>query len=303
MNELGTPSTSSWSSSAAAATRGIEPAQQAAGAARHGDPGERREGRDVGQRLLHQCHAPVRVGVDQCPRHPEPAGDTGATRRRSARRPPRTRDQAVAVVGGLGEAEVVEDRDPDEEVAARRGSRSSSEASTQMSIDASKRPCQTIASHRIRPPRPVGLRSSIAWTSAAQACSCTGSVPPDAETTSALSTALPLELVLAHLEQGPDQIGEVAPAEEEERRGGTAHPGCELARPHRRARATPPPASCRLPAPDEARSARPPRCTGRRRAAPAIVAIQRAMALRAAARSPRSSSCSRAKARIVSSMR
>ena len=63
--------------------------------------------------------------------------------------------------GGVGEAEVVEDGDPDEQVAGRSGgsARRATPPRTR-AIDASKSPRHASASHRIRPPRPVGRRSA-----------------------------------------------------------------------------------------------------------------------------------------------
>ena len=66
-------------------------------------------------------------------------------------------DQAVAVGGGVGEAEVVEHGDADEQVAgapaaaARRAT-----ASTHTRTDVAKSPRHAEASHRISPPSPVG---------------------------------------------------------------------------------------------------------------------------------------------------
>ena len=81
---------------------------------------------------------------------------------------------------------MVEDGDADEHVAgalavaARRATPPRTPRSTP-----TKSPRQASASQRISPPRPVGSTSSIASISSAHACSCAGSVAPDADTISA----------------------------------------------------------------------------------------------------------------------
>ena len=207
------------------------------------------------------------LAVGHGPGHAEQAGDPRQRHLGAARHVEGPGHEAVPVVGGFGEAEVVEDGDADEEVPGARGD---PVVEGRLDADLDRRlelppPRQGEPPHEAAQARRVVLVDGLHLARPVQSWSA--GVVPDAATISALNTARRWEGSVAHLEQRPKHLDQVVTAEEEEGRRRSAEACGELTRVQPHCHARPPPASSRSHAPAGSSTARRRQCTARRQAA------------------------------------
>ena len=249
-----------------AASRGSSRDEQPRRAAGQREAGERRHVGDVVEGPAHEAQRAGGIGAGQPPRRAEQAGDPVERDVGAVGDLQGPLDQPVRVVGGVGEAEVVERRDARRTGRGWPGAiRGSSDAATQTSTDEVKSPRQASAIHRMSPPRPVGssvvdLPPSRRPTPASSA----GSVAPEAETMSAHSTARRWRGSSSQSSSsGAHEVGEVVAAEQEEGHRRSAQARRQVAGAAAGPPASPRRASCRTPARGGSRCARRRRCRSR----------------------------------------